>query len=157
MIWGPDDQSILPAVMSMIEKGQFAWIGNGEYQTSTTHIDNLVYGVELALTKGRGGESYFITDEEISPMKKFLSEYISTQGMQMPNKSVPKFIARGFAQLVEFTWRTFRIKRRPPLVRFSTDIMSAHCTIRTDKAKRDLGYQALVSVKDGLEKMPRLK
>jgi len=50
--------------------GQFAgghccwrWIDHGRAATSTTHIENLVDAIDLALTEGRPREAYFILDE----------------------------------------------------------------------------------------------
>lgn len=156
MVWGPNDQSILPALIEMIKKGQFSWIGKGEYKTSTTHIFNLVHAVDLALVNGKGGESYFIANDGVVRMKEFLTRYVQTQGIKIPNRSIPKFFARLLAYLVETVWRVFKIQRKPPLVRFTIDIMSAHCTVRTEKAKRELGYQPIISTEDGLRTMPRL-
>jgi nucleoside-diphosphate-sugar epimerase len=34
--------------------------------------------------------------------------------------------------------------------------MSADCTLKIDKAKNELGYQPLISVQQGLEKMKQL-
>lgn len=62
MVWGPGDQSILPTLLKMIKSNQFAWIGNGNFETSTTHVFNVAHAVELALTKGMGGHAY------LSPM-----------------------------------------------------------------------------------------
>ena len=48
------------------------WIDHGWAVTSTTHIENLVDAIQLALTKGRPGEAYFILDERERSMKAML-------------------------------------------------------------------------------------
>ena len=156
MVWGPEDQSILPAILHMIESRRFAWIGAGNYQTSTTHVANLVHAIELALTRGSGGNPYFIANDETMQMRNFLTRYIETQGVAPPNNTVPRVLARLLARATDIAWKALHIRRKPPLVRFSVDIMSAHCTIRTDKAKLELGYQPVITTEAGLATMPRL-
>lgn len=156
MVWGPNDQSILPALLYMVKRKQFSWVGNGQYRTSTTHIVNLVHAVELALSNGKGGEAYFIANKEVVLMKDFLTNYLRTQGIEVEAKSIPTGVARFAARLSEFFWKTLRLKNKPPLVRFTIDIMSAHCTVKTDKARSELGYQPLLSTEEGLKTMPRL-
>ena len=50
----------------------------------------------------------------------------------------------------------FTLKNKPPTVRFTIDIMSAECTVDTSKAQRDLGYQPIISVDEGIRTMPLL-
>ncbi len=57
LVWGPRDASVLPATAAMIAAGRFRWIDGGRPETSTTHIANLVHGVERALTHGPGGQA----------------------------------------------------------------------------------------------------
>ncbi len=61
-VWGRDDTTALPALVEAARSGQTAWIEGGDYLTSTTHIDNLCHGVDLALRLGQGGEVYFLAD-----------------------------------------------------------------------------------------------
>lgn len=156
LVWGPKDQSILPAILRMLKAGQFMWISGGNVQTSVTHVDNLVHAVTQALTLGKGGYAYFVTDDAVLSMKEFLSRYIGTQKIEVPTKSVPKGLARFMAWGIESVWRAFGLKSKPPMVRFSIDIMSAHCTINTAKAKRELNFKPVISVDEGMRTMPML-
>jgi len=78
LVWGPGDQTILPVVKQMVAKGRFLWMDGGRAQTSTAHIANLVHGVELALTKGSGGQAYFVTDDEVTTFREFLTALLKT-------------------------------------------------------------------------------
>ena len=59
-VWGPGDKTILPVVKQAVARKMYLWIDGGKAKTVTTHIDNVVHAVNLALTKGRGGEAYFV-------------------------------------------------------------------------------------------------
>jgi len=156
MVWGPGDESILPALIEMVSAGRFAWIGGGDYRTSTTHIANLTAAFECALAAGRGGESYFVADDGETTIREFLTRYLATQGIQAPAKNVPKPVARAAARACATLWRALGLRSTPPLVPFSVDIMSAHCTVRTDKARSALGYRPVIGRDEGLRTMPRL-
>lgn len=156
MVWGPGDESILPALLEMVSAGRFAWIGGGDYRTSTTHIANLAAALECALSRGQGGEACFVADDGETTIRDFLTRYLATQGVRAPDKNVPKPIARAAARACAALWRALGLRSTPPLVPFSVDIMSAHCTIRTAKARDEIGYRPVIGRDEGLRTMPRL-
>jgi nucleoside-diphosphate-sugar epimerase len=152
-VWGPGDQTILPVLEAMVRSGRFVWIDHGRAQTSTTHIANLVHAVELALDRGTGGNAYFVTDEGITAMHEFLSALLATRAAAAPEKSIPGWLARTLAAVTETAWRALGKKSDPPLTRFAASMMSRDCTIRIDKAKRELGYAPVISRSDGLRQL----
>lgn len=156
LIWGPGDKTVLPVLLKMVADGAFSWIDRGNASTNTTHIHNLVHAIELALNKGQGGQAYFVTDDEVFKFRNFLTSLLATQNVVPPDRSIPGWLARSIAYLLETVWKFFGIKNEPPLTRFGANIMSRDCTIRIDNAKRDLGYRPIVSVREGLQKTPVL-
>jgi nucleoside-diphosphate-sugar epimerase len=155
MVWGPGDETLLPNLVEMVDSGRFRWIDGGDYLTSTCHIYNLVDAVLLAMERGKGGEAYFITDKEVSTMRQFMTQWIQTAGRNPGNKSVPGWLARFMGWLFEGIWKLFRIRKKPPVTRFAAAIMSAHCTIRSDKAAVDLGYSPAVTVEEGMKMLTK--
>jgi len=151
MVWGPGDQTFLPELKKAIQKGGFLWIDGGKAKTSSVYIDNLVVGIELALDKGKRGNAYFITDDEILTFREFFTQYLGTQGITPPNKNIPGWLARSIAFALESIWRTFGIKSAPPITRFAANVTSRIGTISIEKAKRELGYQPLLTVQQGME------
>jgi nucleoside-diphosphate-sugar epimerase len=153
LVWGPGDTTILPNVVEMVDRGAFRWIDGGRLLTSSTHIANLVAGVELALTRGRGAEAYFITDGPPHTMRDFLSRLLATAGRDPGSKSVPAWLLRTAAWSIETLWKTFGIRKKPPVTRFSAAIMSRNCTIRIDKAEKELGYRPVITVDEGMKEL----
>jgi nucleoside-diphosphate-sugar epimerase len=149
-VWGPGDVTILPIMKEMVRKKQFMWINGGHVQTSTTHIANLVHGVSLALDHGNGGNAYFVTDPGTTTLREFLTAYLATQGVTPPDKSIGGNTAQFLATAAEAFWRLFNIKTDPPLTRFAAAMMSHDCTIKSDKAQRELQYVPVITREQGL-------
>lgn len=152
-VWGPGDQTLVPEILSMAERGAFAWLEGGRKRTSTTHIANLVHATGLALERGRGGEVYFVTDGEDSDFRSFLTRMIAAHGVELRGANLPGWIARPAAALVEGVWRGLGIRRAPPLTRHAIDLMCCDCTLRIDKIRNELGYDPVISVDDGLAQL----
>jgi nucleoside-diphosphate-sugar epimerase len=150
LVWGPGDGTIVPAIREMVDKGAFVWLDGGRAVTSTTHVDNLVHAVELALEKGRGGEVYFVTDGETTDFRRFLVPLLAAHGVVLPERSLPSLLVRPAAALLEGAWRRLGLRRPPPLTRHAVDLMCCDCTVRDDKARRELGYAPVVTVEAGL-------
>ncbi len=151
LIWGPRDASVLPAIKRMADDGGWFWLGGGSQRTSTAHVANVVHALTLALTEGRGGEAYFITDGEETTYRAFLGGMAETVGFTLPDRSLPGGLARLAARTIEGLWRLLRLRSTPPLTYFATAMMSRSVTVRDDKARRELGYTPVITVAEGMK------
>jgi nucleoside-diphosphate-sugar epimerase len=152
-VWGPGDQTILPALIKLVTNKQFMWIENGKSRSSTTHIANLVHAVTLALTHGHGGNAYFVVDPETVTLREFLTALLATRGVIPSDKSISSGAAQFIATASEAAWRLFSIKSEPPLTRFAAAMMSHDCTIKSDKAERELRYSPVITREQGLAEL----
>ena len=89
LVWGAGDTTILPALVSAVEKKRFSWIGGGGHRTSTTHVDNVIEGLMLGAERGRPGGVYFVTDGEPVVFREFVTELLGTQGVTPPERNTP--------------------------------------------------------------------
>ncbi len=153
LVWGPGDKTVLPVVIEMIKQNKFMWLDGGGAKTVTTHIDNLVAGIELALTKGVGANAYYVTDDEVVTIREFLTQLIATRNVEVSEKSAPGWLISILAKITEFFWKVLRLKSEPPLSVFAIDIMKANCTINITKSRKELGYAPVISVQQGLEEL----
>lgn len=152
-IWGPGDTTLLPTIEAMARSGGWTWLDHGGARTSTTHIENLVHAIELALTAGKPGEAYFILDDGERTLREIISGLAASRGIKLPDKSMPSFTADMVGGLCEFAWRTFGLKGDPPLTRHAAMVMSRDCVLKGDKARAGLGYAPVISVGDGLDEL----
>jgi nucleoside-diphosphate-sugar epimerase len=156
-VWGAGDTTLLPEMIKMVEAGRFAWIGGGTNLTDTTHVSNVVEGMLLAAEKGAPGEPYFVTDGEPVVFREFVSAMLETQGVTPPDRTLPAWLGGALAVGSEAAWRALRLRGSPPLSRFAYWVMTQECTIEISKARRELGYEPVVSRADGLAELARQK
>jgi nucleoside-diphosphate-sugar epimerase len=154
-VWGRGDSSLLPQIIEMVRSGRFRWVGGGRHLTATTHVDNTVEGLWLGATRAPAGGVYFVTDGEPVVFREFLTRMLRTQGVTVPDKSVPPGVARAAAAAAERIWRVLGRPGSPPLTRFAVWVSSQECTIDISRAERELGYRPVTSREDGLAELSR--
>jgi nucleoside-diphosphate-sugar epimerase len=158
LVWGEGDRTLLPNMVKAARFHALVWIDGGRCLTSTTHVDNVVHAIELTLNgKGRGGEAYFVTDGEDRPFREVITKLLATQGLAPGSLSIPSWLVRPPVYLLQKSWEALGIHAHLPINRFAVALIARDCTIRIDKARRELGYEPIVSFSAGLQQLPRLK
>ena len=153
LVWGPDDETILPIAKKMVEDGRFAWIGGGRHRTSTTHQDNAIEGLVLAAERGKPGNAYFVTDGDPVVFRDFFTELLATAGVEAPKRNIPAGLAKALAATSETLWTRLRMGGTPPLTRIQVWLSALECTIDISKARRDLGYEPVKTVEEGMAEL----
>jgi len=151
-VWGAG----MPTLHEMVETvhaGRWRWVDGGTQAMSSCHVDNLCDALVLAADYGRGGEAYFVADDEKSTLKSFISALLSTRGVSVPDKAVPFGVAWMMAGLMGAFWRLLRLNGQPPITRQMLRLIGKPFTIRTDKARAELGYAPRIAMSDGLAAM----
>lgn len=134
-VWGP--HSILTdGLVAAAEAGRFAWIGGGRHSTDITFVDNAVEGLLLGWRRGRPGQAYFVTDRNRVVLRDFLETLFDIHGVDAPIPDVDAEAAREIP--VPARW-----------------FLGQPCTLRTDKAVGELGYEPIVSHSAGLDAVRR--
>ncbi|MEV2210137.1 NAD-dependent epimerase/dehydratase family protein [Streptomyces sp. NPDC050997] len=131
-VWGPDS-FLVEGLVAAAKAGQFAWIGGGRHTTDVTFVENAVEGLMLGWQRGRPGQAYFVTDRHRVTLREFLETQFEIHGVDIP---IPDLDAETAAREVPVPARWF---------------LGQQCTLRTDKAVADLGYEPVVSHAAGLD------
>ncbi len=150
LVWGRDDTSVLPKILAQVAAGTFVWADQGRALTSTCHVDNLCEGLWLAALKGRGGEAYFVSDGAPLSYKAFLGRQMRAHGHDVPQKSVPLWLAAACARGAEWLWQLLPIAGAPPLHRLIIELGAKSVTVDDSKARKELGYRPIVALEDEL-------
>lgn len=150
-VWGPGDTNALPMIIRSIQEGKFMWMDQGQAQKSTTHVDNLIHAIELALQSDQGGKAYFINDGAKITLKSFITQAVATQGLTVPDKNFPGLIARPLAAIVEGGWKLMGRISKPPMTTLEVGFFLSETTFSIQKAQQELGYNPIVTREAGFK------
>jgi nucleoside-diphosphate-sugar epimerase len=153
LVWGPGDTTILPGIVDAVRSKKFSWIGGGAHRTSTTHVDNTVEGLVLGAERGKPGEAYFVTDGEPVVFREFVTDLLATQGVEAPDRNAPRAVVGALAAAGEGAWRLLPLPGAPPVTRMAYWVSSLDTTIDISKARRELGYEPVITREEGLAAM----
>ena len=155
-VWGAGDTTLLPQIVEQMRNGRWAWIGGGGHRTATTHVDNAVEGLVLAATRGRDRGVWFVSDGGSVVFREFLTALARTQGVEPPDRNVPRPAARALGATAEGLWTRLPLPGRPPLTRFATWVASDECTLSIERAREELGYEPIRTRDEGLAELARI-
>lgn len=150
-IWGHGDTVALPKLCAAVREGRFAWIGGGLHLSSTCHVDNVIEGMLLAAERGGPGEIYFLTDGEPIVFRHWVSDMLATQDLRAPDRSLPYAAALALGWATERAWSLLKKTSEPPMSAAVIALIGQECTVRDDKARRELGYQGKVTIAQGMK------
>jgi nucleoside-diphosphate-sugar epimerase len=154
-IWGPGITTIAEAV-DAANKGQWMWIDDGRHIMDFVHVDNLADAVVLALTHGRHGAPYYLTDGTPMPIHDFFTALLATQGVDVSGgRSVPLAVAAPIAAVMDGAARLLRRRTAPPLNNWLITCMGRDRAYDISAARADLGYRPRISLDAGLLEMAR--
>ncbi len=151
-IWGAG-MPTLDEMVEAVHAGGWQWVDGGKQAFSTCHVDNLCDALILAADHGRGGQAYFVADDEKSTLKGLISALLATRGVSVSDKAVPFGVAWMMAGLMGTAWRLLRLKGQPPITRQMLQLIGKPFTIRDDKVRADLGYAPRTTMSNGLAAM----
>jgi len=153
LIWGPRDQTFLTRFLEHTTKRSIPYIGKNTL-TDTTYVDNLVEGLVLASTSDKSpGNVYFITNGEQVKYGDFMDKFLEMFECPPAKGNIPTPVAKVMAYFFEGTWLLFKFKSEPLLARYKLAELIYNHTYKIDKAKRDLGYEPIVSNEEGYKRV----
>lgn len=158
LIWGPGDTHLLPKLLERASRGKIKLPGPDKL-IDTVYIDNAAMAHLLALDKLEthpetvGGKTYFISNDEPMAQGKIIGGLLKAAGVEVDIQAISPRLAITAGTLLESGWKLFGLKSDPPLTRWSAEHLSTAHWYDISAAKRDLGYSADVSIKEGLKRL----
>jgi nucleoside-diphosphate-sugar epimerase len=151
-IFGPEDTSIFPRILSIMEKGRLPLINGGNALMDITYVDNVVEAILCAMSASDvEGEIYNITNEEPKALIELLQQLCDQLNIPLNTKNISFMKAYLAAKSVEITYRLLNIQKEPPITCYGVGLLSTSMTFDITKAKNELGYSPLFSINYGME------
>lgn len=149
-IWGAGDPYFLPKIADAVVRGAFKWIDQGDYPFSVCHVQNVSECILLALTRGSSRSIYFASDNDTPRFRDLLCGLLATLGLPQPQKSMPFRDAWALASILETSWKILRLRSEPPVTRSMLKLTGQAFSVKSDKARSELGYLGHVTRAQGL-------
>ncbi|WP_433427784.1 NAD-dependent epimerase/dehydratase family protein [Nonomuraea sp. CA-141351] len=152
-IWGRG-MTTINEMVKVAEAGRFAWIDHGRHIVDFVHVENLAGAVLRALTRGRHGGIYYVTDGTPTRIRDFLTPLLATRGVDLSkSRSVPLAVAAPMAAMMDRTARLLRRRSAPPLTNWLVSFTGRDRSYDITAARRELGYSPDVTLEKGLAEM----
>lgn len=159
LIWGPGDPHLVPRVLQRAEAGKLKLVGKTDKLVDTLYIDNAVYVHLLAALKLSqslpvcAGKAYFVSNGQPILMADMLNKIIACKGLPPVTKRLPAALAYSVGTLLEWLYLGLRKEEEPIMTRFVARQLSTSHYFNISAAKRDLDYQPLVTIEQGMVRL----
>lgn len=100
-------------------------------------VRDVATGIILACEKGRCGESYILSGEQIT-VHELLLMLQEITGVKAPSFRIPIRLARIAAKVAPLYYSL--TKTKPRFTTYSIDVLASNSLISSEKARRELGY-----------------
>ncbi len=158
LIWGPEDNHLVPRILSRARK--LRRVGNGTNRVDTIYIDNaadahVLAARRLAEDHSLSGNVYFISNDEPIGLWDMVDRILAAGGKPPVQGHFSRPVARSIGALMEAAYRILRLPGEPAMTRFVADELATDHWFDISAAKRDLGYRPEVSIDEGLRRLAR--
>lgn len=152
-IWGRNDDRIVDAMAKATTEGKMIFIDGGKHEIVTSHVDNVVHAIVLALEKGANGQAYFVFDDDTVRIRDFIARLLKSRNFEAPEKNVPFAMAWIMACIMETVWAVGRHPGEPPVNRMMVKLNGGPFVVSDCKARADLGYRPVITRAEGLARL----
>ncbi|MGH7171911.1 MAG: NAD-dependent epimerase/dehydratase family protein [Gemmataceae bacterium] len=158
LIWGPGDNHLIPRILARARAGRLRRIGVESKLIDHVFIDDaanahLLAADRLVPRSPITGKAYFITQGEALPLWDLVNRILHAAGLGPATRSIPAGLAYAAGGIMEMIYGVFWPCEEPPLTRFvARELATAHW-FDIAAARRDLGYEAMVSLDEGLRRL----
>ncbi|WP_193164507.1 NAD-dependent epimerase/dehydratase family protein [Microbulbifer hainanensis] len=129
-------------------------LGSGDWDAGLVHVRNLIDALVLVAESDRigNGEIFVISDGQGITWKQYLDALAQTLSLPAP-KSIPNFLARLLAPLMEFFGKLMRLKNAPPVTNLGYRLTGVESIFDASKARSVLGYQPKITLEEAMQEI----
>lgn len=133
VIYGPGDTSQLGRLLRQYARRRLPVMLGAESAFTWAHVDDIAAGQRLAAERGLAGETYILAGPALS-YREFFAAAERATGLPAPRLWLPAGLVRLLAHSLQGV--------RPSLAEMLRSFTGVSYLARSDKAQRDLGWQA---------------
>lgn len=158
LIWGPEDNHLVPRIIARGKSGRLRKIGNRPCLVDTVYVDNaarahLLAADRLTADSPLAGKTYFISNDEPIPLWEMVNRILGAAGVPPVTATISPGAAYAVGTICEKLWAWLKLSGEPPMTRFvARELATAHW-FDISAARRDLEYEPEVSIGEGLARL----
>ncbi len=158
LIWGPGDNHLVPRILKRANR--LRRIGDGLNLVDTVYIDNAAHAHVLAADQLNkhpelSGNVYFISQDEPVRLWDMIDNILKAGGKGPVKGSFSRQTAWIIGTICEGIFKLLRLQQEPPMTRFVANELATSHWFDINAARRDLGYEPLVSIEEGLSRLSK--
>jgi len=158
LLFGPGDPHLVPRIIDRARKGRLRLLGKRKNLVDITYIDNAVAAHLAAMDSllagaACAGKAYFISNGEPLPMAEIVNQILAAASLPAITKTMSPGLAYCMGIIMEAAYSLLRIKKEPLMTRFIARQLAKAHWYDISAAKRELGYQPVVSLAEGMQRL----
>jgi nucleoside-diphosphate-sugar epimerase len=149
-IFGPHDKTLFPRVLKACQEGGIPFFDKKSPVVDITYVDNVAHAIWLAINAPHSclGQKYNITNGEPTLLGNILELLFAKASIPLRKRRIPYSLAYVVALLSEL--KSYLTEKEPLLTRYAIGVMAYSQTLSIEKAKRELNYQPIISLNEGI-------
>lgn len=153
-IFGPQDNSLLPRLLRVAQRGWLPLIDDGRAIVDLTYVDNVCDALLTAVRTASdlSGGIFNITNGKSISIRELMQCIVDLFGLKVRFLSIPFNTAYATAAFLETCARAMPGRPEPYLTRYTVGVLGRSQTLSIEAARRELGYVPRVSIMEGLER-----
>jgi nucleoside-diphosphate-sugar epimerase len=158
LIWGPEDNHLVPRILERGAKGALRKLGTRECLADTIYIDNAAIAHiqaadHLDIGSPVAGKAYFLSQGEPLPIWDVVNRILDAGGLPPVTRTISPALAYKIGAILEKIYTLFNLKGEPRMTRFVAKELSTSHWFDLSAARRDFGYHPEVSFDEGMERL----
>jgi len=155
LIWGPDDQHLIPRLLDRARKGQLLRVGQGRNLIDITYVENAAEAhlqAADALAPGSPvcGQAYFISQGQPVNCWEWINEVLAMAGLPPVTRSISYRAAYATGAALESAYWLLGRTDEPRMTRFLAAQLATSHYFDISRARSDFGYRPRVSTEEGM-------
>lgn len=153
-IYGAEDTVIFPRLLAAHRGGRLKYIGNADNVCDLTTVSNVIEAIKCCISpesEEAYGQVFNITNGEPVYFWRTLEVLFSELNIRPIRERISFRTALTAASVIEWVYRTFRLRGEPRLTKYNVGIMTYNFTMDISKAGNLLGYRPVQTNREGLE------
>lgn len=158
LIWGPGDPHLTPRLIERARAGKLKRVGDGTNRVDVIYVDNaasahVLAGERLMPDSPIAGKAYFLSQGEPVNLWDFINRILAAAQLPAVAKSVSYRKAVIAGAILEGIYKLLGKQSEPPMTRFVARQLAKSHWFDITAARRDLGYEPIVSIDEGLRRL----